>query len=108
MCFYRKRFGMDFATYDNIKIIKDKIFNKIHSTFKSYIEYTDKKIEILEETIYSKTIPKVNSITSGTVGKKEDTVGTIIEIPWIYVNENGIVTAYGTRKHTIINGGDDM
>ena len=44
---------MDFATYDNIKIIKDKILNKIHSTFKSSIEYTDKKIEIVEKTIYS-------------------------------------------------------
>lgn len=37
------------------------------------------------------------------VGTKSATSGYEIDIPWIEVNENGIIVSAGTHKHTVDN-----
>lgn len=44
------------------------------------------------------------TITAGIAGTKSATSGYTIEVPWIEVNSQGIVTAYGTHTHTVTPG----
>ena len=100
---------MEYVTFENLSVIRNQIFKKISEAYHIANEYTEDKISFLAKDIKSSHIPKSDiTLTSGTAGIKEDTVGNVIEIPWFDVNEYGIITAYGTRRHTISSGGDDM
>lgn len=99
---------MDFATYDNLNILKNNLLKAISDCQRNAIEHSDDNTSRLLEDVHNTTIPKGTPIKNGTAGTKEDTVGNVIEIPWFDVNEYGIITAYGTRRHTISSGGDDM
>lgn len=41
------------------------------------------------------------SITAGTAGTSSATSGSSLNVPYVTVNTQGIVTGYGTQKHTI-------
>lgn len=58
---------------------------------------------VTETTYTLQTAPDhtKTSTTAGTAGTTDNTSGATISIPYVTVNENGHVTTYGTRNHTI-------
>ena len=45
------------------------------------------------------------SVTSGTAGTSSATSGLSVSVPYVTINNQGLVTAYGTHTHTVSGGG---
>lgn len=62
------------------------------------IENLEKFLTSCDGRFLHKDTPGKSTIILGT---QEDTTGYDVEIPWLEINSDGIVTAAGTHRHTI-------